>query len=205
MARVLTYRHSEAQLAQDSGLPPDIVREGLKQFQALYLQGNMPLSSNAGVESQGIGTVTILVQGGKLCILADVSETMAFFGMEAVGETIQKFTELKEVPDTFALPSLSAVYLKTGDALVLPWGFLCVEKNLNELTVSLKTHTLVMANSCLQSFLSVSEQQVSWRVGHEIFRDRGQQKTFGPNRYGGRTGDDADGPARIGRRSPLTE
>lgn len=115
LARVLTYRHSEAQLAQDSGLPPDIVREGLKQFQALYLQGDMPLSSNAGVESQGIGTVTILVQGGKLCILADVSETMAFFGMEAVGETIQKFTELKEVPDTFALPSLSAVYLKTGD------------------------------------------------------------------------------------------
>ena len=57
------------------------------------------------------------------------------------GGVIQKFTQMKEVPDTFSLPSLSAVYLKTGDCIIIPMGFLVLEKALNEVTITLKAHT----------------------------------------------------------------
>ena len=43
-----------------------------------------------------------------------------------------------EIPDAFALPSLSAAYLKTGDCVYMPAGFVSVEKTLGENSVILR-------------------------------------------------------------------
>ena len=48
-----------------------------------------------------------------------------------------------DIPDAFALPSLCVAYLKTGDVLYMPPGFVSIEKTLSEHSVVLRRVWLV--------------------------------------------------------------
>ena len=76
-----------------------------------------------------------------MLICCDVIDACTFYGSRELAEVRDAFQMLQRhaVPDAFAFPSLRAVYCKTGDIVYLPAGTLVLEKNMNELNLSLRT------------------------------------------------------------------
>lgn len=46
--------------------------------------------------------------------------------------------QAKTVPDLLTLPSFGAAYLRSGDVLYIPPGFLVLEKSVNDTDISLR-------------------------------------------------------------------
>ena len=44
----------------------------------------------------------------------------------------------QNMPDSFALPSLSAIYMKTGDVAYVPAGYMVFEKAITETNLSIR-------------------------------------------------------------------
>lgn len=97
-----------------------------------------------GLDSQGMATVQIQLTGGRLVIFVAVDELIAFFPdcHGVLKDAIDMFAALdakNNLPDSFAMPSLSTVYLKTGDVVYCPLGFVCFEKTISELGLTVRT------------------------------------------------------------------
>ena len=58
-----------------------------------------------------------------------------------------------------ALPSLSFAYVRTGDVLYTPMGFLSAEKAINDNSLAIRINFLVFMDSGLRSFRLVTEQE----------------------------------------------
>ena len=121
----------------------DDYQRGLSDFTALYISGDVAHSTSYGPDSSGVSTVRAVLQGGKIVILVDAAELMAFHGTQSLQTALQLFTAMgsAEVPNAFTLPSLSA---RTGDELFVPFGYIGVEKTLHEDSVSLRTHFIAV-------------------------------------------------------------
>ena len=96
-----------------------------------------------GLESQGLPTVQIQVSGGRLAIFVPVDELISYFpeshgSLKTCVDLFQALDVKQNMPDSFALPSLSAIYMKTGDVAYVPAGFTVFEKAITETNLSVR-------------------------------------------------------------------
>lgn len=92
------------------------------KLSSIWLVGNKQESVYAGLESQGLSTVRLQVCGGRLVALMSVQDLLDYFGGSSISAALEKFKQLhakESIPDSFALPTLSAAYIKTGQTLKL--------------------------------------------------------------------------------------
>ena len=121
------------------------LERGLKDFQSLYLVGNKGGSVYSGLESQGLCTFRLQLQGQRLVALASASELLDFYKKRSVREALQHFEAMNgdaadgepEVPDCWVMPSLSFEFVRTGHALFCPAGMVVIEKAI-EASVSVR-------------------------------------------------------------------
>ena len=66
-------------MSGDTDLDPDVVKEGTKTLNSLFISGDCPLSTVFGPDCAGIGSVKCLYAGGKLVICVDVAELLDFY------------------------------------------------------------------------------------------------------------------------------
>ena len=112
------------------------------QLSSVFLAGRKVDTVNSGLEAQGLCTVQVQVSGGRLLILASVDEMLSFFSaakgsLKASIDMMMKLSA-KDLPDAFAMPSLSAVYLRTGDVIYIPCGYVAIEKSIADTSITLR-------------------------------------------------------------------
>ena len=111
-----------------------------EQLKSTWIVANRQNTTYCGLESQGLGTIRVQLSGGRLILLALVEEVLAFYGESSIKAAVDQLasTDLKELPDQWAVPSLCAEYLKTGDFMYCPPGHICVEKALSDVSISIR-------------------------------------------------------------------
>ena len=121
---------------------PDL-KPAFEQMTSVWISGRKVDSVYAGLESQGLCTIHGQVSGGRLMVLAAVDELLSFFpsANKCLKTALDKFGKLhaKDLPDNFAMPSLCAVYLRTGDILFCPCGYVSVEKGIQDTSMALRS------------------------------------------------------------------
>lgn len=113
------------------------------QMASVWLAGRRVDSVHSGLESQGLATIQVQVSGGRLMVMAAVEEVLSFFSdarrcLKTALEMLSKLSS-KDLPDSFEMPSLAAVYVKTGDILYVPCGFVSVEKCISDTSIAIRT------------------------------------------------------------------
>lgn len=92
------------------------------KLSSVWLVGNKQESVYAGLESQGLSTLRLQVSGGRLVALMSIQDLLDYFGGSSISAALEKFKHLnakESIPDSFALPTLCAAYIKTGQTLKL--------------------------------------------------------------------------------------
>ena len=135
------YRISN-QMLQVLGDHPDLA-SAYEQMTSVWISGRKVDTVYSGLESQGLCTIQGQVSGGRLVVLAAVDELLSFFpsANKCLKTALDMFGKLhsKDLPDTFAMPSLSAVHLRTGDILFCPCGYVSVEKGISDTSVAVRS------------------------------------------------------------------
>ena len=152
---------AEVQTAvQKSGVDAGVV----SQFDSLWLVGQKENTGNAGIESAGLCTLQVQMSGGKLMITVSASEIMNHFQTRSVKTAVERLAAIdcvNELPDAWVAPSLSAEYIRTGDIVYVPAGFVSIDKAVSDSSMTLRRAREIVYSClfsvCFQSFqLSVS-------------------------------------------------
>ena len=129
------------QMQEVLGEHPDLA-PAYQQLTSVWISGRKVDTVYSGLESQGLCTIHAQVSGGRLMVLAAVDELLSFFpsANKCLKTALEMFGKLhaKDLPDSFAMPSLCAVYLKTGDILFCPCGFVSVEKGIQDTSIAVR-------------------------------------------------------------------
>ena len=121
------------QLVQESEDQSTLER-GKGEFDSVWLVGNKPGSVYAGLESQGLCTCRLQLQGQRLVALASTSELIEYYRQRGLPQCLKAFEGMDgsqedfEVPDVWAMPQLCFEYVRTGDVVFCPAGMVTIEK-----------------------------------------------------------------------------
>ena len=131
-----------------------------QQLKAVWVVANKPDTSSSGLDSQGLGTLRLQVQGGRLVAMAHVSELMHYFRKDSLPEVLAEFQKITddEVPDSWEVPSFSCDYVKTGDVTYTPPGFLMAEKCITDASVSVKLHLSFFNDTLAEGYQTIMSQ-----------------------------------------------
>lgn len=74
--------------------------------------------------------VLLEVTGGKLLICCCAREAAVYWGTQSLPEVRSNLMAIqaKSIPDALSLPSLCAAFVRTGDVLLIPPGYIVLEK-----------------------------------------------------------------------------
>ena len=116
-------------------------RAGVAELETLELAGMKQDHVYAGLDGHGLPSIKLQITGGRMLICADVIDACIFYQTKALAEVRDALAsvEMHSVPDAMAFPSLRAIFVKSGDILFVPGGMLVVEKNINELGMSIRS------------------------------------------------------------------
>ena len=75
-----------------------------------------------------------------MLVVANAVECCRFFQTEDLGHVRNQLMSLqaKDFPEYAQLPSMAAIFLRTGDALYVPPGFIMLEKTVNDLGIAMR-------------------------------------------------------------------
>lgn len=115
--------------SDDSGT----LEKGLDSFGTAWLVGNKANTVFSGLESAGLCTCRLQLQGQRLVALASASELIQYYQQRSVKSCLELFEQMSgeeglEVPDSWSMPQLSFEFVKTGDVMFIPAGMVTVEK-----------------------------------------------------------------------------
>lgn len=119
------------------------MEKGLSEFQSMWLVGNRAGTVYSGLESQGLCSVRLQLQGQRLVAMVSTNELRDHFKTRGVRDCLQLFQKMNgddssvEIPDVWSMPNLSFHFVCTGDVVFIPAGMLIVEKAA-ETSVSLR-------------------------------------------------------------------
>ena len=84
--------------------------------------------------------VRVQVSGGKLLVVVCAREAAALFGTEALTDIRSRLLNLqaKNFPDALVCGTLQAVFVRTGDLVYIPSGYLVAEKIVHDDDVGLR-------------------------------------------------------------------
>ena len=130
-------KHMESVLKDNEDLAP-----AFEQMTSIWITGRKVETVYTGLDSQGLATLHAQVSGGRLLVLAAVDEVLAYFpaAKRCLKTALDMLAKLpaKELPDSFAMPSLCAQYIRTGDVVYCPCGFVAVEKCIQDTSVAVR-------------------------------------------------------------------
>lgn len=90
-------------------------------------------------------------------MLAAVDEVLAYFpaAKRCLKTALDMLTKLsvKELPDAFGMPSLCAQYIRTGDVIYCPCGYVAVEKCIQDTSVAVRLVRLSFCSCSFQLFV----------------------------------------------------
>lgn len=118
------------------------LEQGYKDMSTGWIVGAKAGSCYTGLESLGVPTVKLQLQGQRLVALASTSELLSYFRETSVKTACQRFEMMDanaELPDSWEMPRLCFEYIKTGDVVFVPAGMVIIEKTV-ERSVSLRPH-----------------------------------------------------------------
>ena len=110
------------------------LEKGYQEFGQLWLVGNKANTVYMGLESQGLCTARLQLQGQRMVALASCREICDFYQTRLVNDALGKFSQMNgddgpdAVPDCWSMPHLSFEFVKTGDLVFCPAGMVVVEK-----------------------------------------------------------------------------
>lgn len=113
----------------------------LSQFNSLWLIGQKENTGNPGIESAGLCTLQAQMSGGKLMITVAATEIMSHFQTKSVKSALERLAAIEstdDLPDAWVAPSLAAEYVRTGDIVYVPAGFLTVDKAISDASITLR-------------------------------------------------------------------
>ena len=117
----------------------------MQSLRGVWLLGSREGTTYNGIDAQALPTIRLQVTGGNMLIACSALEASTFWRTESLQDIRRHMQALqaKDVPDELAMPSLGAVFLRTGDVLVLPGGYLLLEKAVHDTDVALRLAWLV--------------------------------------------------------------
>eukprot|EP00434_Breviolum_minutum_P009285 symbB.v1.2.008182.t1/scaffold450.1/size202773/1 len=128
-------KHMDSVLKENPDLEP-----AFQQMTSIWITGRKVETVYTGLDSQGLATLHAQVSGGRLVVLAAVDEVLAYFpaAKRCLKTALDMLTKLsvKELPDAFGMPSLCAQYIRTGDVIYCPCGYVAVEKCIQDTSVA---------------------------------------------------------------------
>ena len=145
---------TEIQALIDDAEDIGTLEKGRQEFNQLWLVGNKANTVYTGLESQGVCTCRLQLQGQRMVALVSPREVCDFYKTRLVNDGIKQFCQLDgdsgpdAVPDCWAMPTLSFEFVRTGDLVFCPAGMIVVEKAV-ETSISVRqdhvkqTHLLV--------------------------------------------------------------
>ena len=122
------------------------LERGFQEFGQLWLVGNKPNTVYMGLESQGLCTCRLQLQGQRLVALASAREVCDLYKTRSVNEAIKKFSQLDgdagedAVPDCWVMPNLCFHFVTTGDIIFCPAGMVVIEKAIDT-SISVRPET----------------------------------------------------------------
>lgn len=92
-------------------------------------------------------------------VMASVSDVLAYYSsakrcLKTALDMMAKMN-VKDMPDSFEMPSLVAIYVKTGDVMYVPCGFISVEKCISDTSIAVRTVLRVAGRSVNQPFCNL--------------------------------------------------
>ena len=109
------------------------MEDGEKALQGLYglwLTGAKEGTVYAGTDAQALPWLRLQITGGKMVLCGEALELSHFFETTSLPDIRQRMMswQAKSIPDALELQSLSAAFVRTGDLLWMPAGYVMVEK-----------------------------------------------------------------------------
>lgn len=147
-------KHMESVLKENPDLEP-----AFQQMTSIWITGRKVETVYTGLDSQGLATLHAQVSGGRLVVLAAVDEVLAYFpaAKRCLKTALDMLTKLsvKELPDAFGMPSLCAQYIRTGDVIYCPCGYVAVEKCIQDTSVAVRLVRLSFCSCSCQLFVII--------------------------------------------------
>ena len=80
------------------------------------------------------------VSGGRVVVMADVTEMSRHFRTSSLSDLKQCLESIDPatMPDALALPSLAFTYVRSGDVLFTPMGYMSCERAMSDHSVSIR-------------------------------------------------------------------
>lgn len=121
----------------------DMGSEGSKSLNAikgLWLSGSRENTVYAGVDAQSLPTLRLQVTGGKMLICCCARQASAYWNTESLPEIRSKLMSLqaKSIPDAISFESLSAAFIRTGDLVFMPAGYIVLEKCVHDNDIGIR-------------------------------------------------------------------
>eukprot|EP00435_Cladocopium_sp_Y103_P067217 s267_g29.t1 len=109
------------------------LEKGRKDFNTMWLVGNKSGTAYSGLESMGLCSCRLQLQGQRLVAFASVNELRDFYKQRGIKECLQHFEKMSgedeaQIPDVWAMPHPSFEFVRTGDVVFCPAGMVVVEK-----------------------------------------------------------------------------
>lgn len=133
------------------------------QLMGVWILANKEGSVSSGLEAGGFQSLRMQVQGGRLVALADARELCHYYRENSMEKVLDNFGKmnLDNCPDAWEVPSLSFEYLKTGDLLYTPPGFMIWEKFICDTSVALRTNLFYFTAPLADAFMAAMSQVAS--------------------------------------------
>ena len=140
------------------------LEKGRKDFNTMWLVGNKNGTVYTGLESLGLCSCRLQLQGQRLVAFASVGELRDFYKQRGIKECLELFEKMSgedeaQIPDSWAMPHLSFEFVRTGDVVFCPAGMVVVEKAVET------SITARRGDSGLRRLVTVCDYEWDWNWG----------------------------------------